>query len=153
VKKRYNNYSGRNFKKQRITETLSVERRSGLMRKIRSKQTKFEQIFIVELKKEYHGKFKTNVRAIRGKPDIVFVKQKLCIFLDSDFWHGWQFPRWKHLLKNDFWREKIDRNRKRDRNVTQYLKRNGWHVLRFWGHDIKRTDKVTEIIKSFMTNV
>ena len=77
------------------------------MSKIRSKETKFEREFILRLKKSTRKKFKVNVTSIKGKPDIVFEKHKVCVFLDSDFWHGWQYPRWKHLLKDDFWREKI----------------------------------------------
>ena len=132
------NYSHRNFKKQRQEDKLTKEGRSSLMSKIRSKDTKFELKFINLLKKEGLKGFKLNVKEIKGKPDIVFEKEKICIFLDSDFWHGWQYPRWKHQLKNDFWREKIERNRKRDKKITQYLKRNGWIVIRFWEHDLTR---------------
>lgn len=150
MKKRYKNFLGRNFKKLRVSDPISSEKRSGIMSKIRSKHTKFENVFILELKKQFKGTFQTHVKEIRGTPDIVFRKAKLCVFLDSDFWHGWQFPRWKHLLKNEFWREKIDRNRKRDRRVTQYLRRNGWYVLRFWGHKLNDTDTVIKIIKTFL---
>lgn len=78
-----------------------------------------------------------NARDLRGKPDIVFQKEKVCVFLDSDFWHGWQYPRWTHLLKNNFWRDKINQNRIRDKKVTVYLRKIGWKVLRIWEHDIK----------------
>lgn len=107
------------------------------MSKIRSNKTKFEKEFINEFKKTINKKFQINVKSIKGKPDIVFPKEKICVFLDSDFWHGWQYPRWKHLLKNDFWRDKIENNRKRDKKTTLFLKKNGWIVLRFWEHQIK----------------
>ncbi len=68
-------------------------------------------------------------------------------FLASDFWHGWQYPRWKHLLKNDFWRNKIENNRRRDRRTTQFLRRDGWKVIRIWEHEIKKgTTKNIELI-------
>lgn len=111
------------------------------MSKIRSKNTKFENNFIAELKKNTKKKFETNVKEIKGKPDIVFKRHNLCVFLDSDFWHGWQYPRWKHLLKNDFWRNKIETNRKRDIKNTQHLKRNGWRVIRIWEHNINKNIK------------
>lgn len=79
-----------------------------------------------------------NSKELKGKPDIVFNRNKLCVFLDSDFWHGWQYPRWKHLLKNNFWRHKIEANRKRDKRNTVWLRRNGWTVLRIWEHNIKK---------------
>lgn len=118
------------------------------MSKIRSKNTKLEKEFILVLKKIIHKKFQTNVISIKGKPDIVFQKEKVCIFLDSDFWHGWQYNRWKYLLKNNFWQEKIENNRKRDKKTTNYLRKNGWTVLRFWEHQIK-----TEIDKKEKINI
>lgn len=123
------------------------------MSKIRSRDTKFETKFFIALKKATKRQFHTNVSVIRGKPDIVFEREKLCVFLDSNFWHGWQYPRWKSLLKNAFWREKIESNRNRDRKTTQYLRRNGWMVLRFWGHQLKKDSggalgKILSIIKN-----
>lgn len=121
------------------------------MSKIRSKDTKFEKEFIAALKKATRKKFKTNVASIQGKPDIVFEKNKICVFLDSDFWHGWQYPRWKHLLKNDFWRTKIENNRKRDEKTTAYLRRHGWKVVRIWEHEVKRNqrDVIEKVILNF----
>lgn len=136
--KKTKNYSNRNFKKRRTNDKISKKRRSALMSRIRSKNTKFELNFITELKKSTRKKFRTNVTQIKGKPDIVFDKDKICIFLDSDFWHGWQYPRWKHLLKNNFWREKIEKNRKRDRKTTGYLRKKGWMVVRIWEHNLRK---------------
>ncbi|MEK7618320.1 MAG: DUF559 domain-containing protein [Patescibacteria group bacterium] len=136
MRTRIRNYSGRNFKKKLSRDKLTKKLRSGLMSKIRSKETKFEREFILRLKKSTRKKFKVNVTSIKGKPDIVFEKHKVCVFLDSDFWHGWQYPRWKHLLKDDFWREKIKNNRNRDKKTTLYLKKHGWTVVRIWGHQL-----------------
>ena len=127
---------------------LPTKKRSELMSKIHSRDTKFEREFIVSLRKVTRKKFQTNVASIKGKPDIVFQKDKVCVFLDSNFWHGWYYPRWKHLLKNDFWREKIENNRRRDRKITLYLRKNDWTVLRYWEHQIKNPDKgVRKIFK------
>lgn len=123
------------------------------MSKIRSRDTKFEKDFITTLKKITGKSFQTNVSSIKGKPDIVFLKKRVCIFLDSDFWHGWYYNRWKHLLKNDFWRTKIENNRKRDRKTTIYLRKNGWIVLRFWEHQIKDKDKAQKILNRIKENI
>lgn len=108
------------------------------MAKIHSKNTKFERDFVELLKKSTRRNFQTNVASIKGKPDIVFYKDKVCIFLDSDFWHGWQYPRWEKIL-NEFWKQKIGGNRTRDRKITAYLRRNGWCVIRIWEHNIKKS--------------
>ena len=137
MRKKIKNYAGRNFKKERMDDKISKKKRSSVMSKIRSKNTKFEEDFISLLKKSTRKKFRTNATDIKGKPDIVFDRNKVFVFLDSDFWHGWQYPRWKHLLKNDFWRSKIERNRVRDKKTTVFLKRQGWRVIRIWEHQIK----------------
>lgn len=135
-KKRIRNSLGRNFKRERTVDSLSGKARSKLMSRIRSKNTLFERAFIKALKKRTPLKFFVNVTTIKGKPDIVFRKKRVCVFLDSDFWHGWQYPRWKHLLKDDFWRNKIEQNRERDRRNTAYLRRSRWAVVRLWEHQI-----------------
>lgn len=131
------NYSGRNFKKRRARDKISKEKRSAVMSRVRSKNTGLEKEFIKLLRQEIPTKFSVFRSDIFGKPDVVFSDNFFCVFIDSDFWHGWQYPRWKHLLKNDFWRQKIERNRKRDRKVTSYLRKNGWVVVRIWEHMIK----------------
>ncbi|MDD5083980.1 MAG: very short patch repair endonuclease [Candidatus Moranbacteria bacterium] len=136
------NYLGRNFRRANSGDKLSKERRSALMSKIRSKNTKLETNFIKLLRKNIQRYFTTHQRTIKGNPDIVFKKRRICVFVDSDFWHGWQFPRWKSTLKNDFWREKIENNRNRDRKTTRYLRKNGWVVIRIWEHSIRENPSV-----------
>ena len=142
---RIKNYVGRNYKKRRRKDNLSTKQRSNLMSRIRSKNTGLEKSFFRLLRKSTRIKFRTHVTSIRGKPDVVFPKQRVCVFIDGDFWHGWQFPRWKHQMKNEFWRLKIEKNRKRDRRIYSFLRRKGWIVLRFWEHEINN-DKSPLII-------
>ncbi len=151
-KRRIKNYLGRDFKKLRENDKISPELRSDLMSKILSKNTKFEREFITLLGHSIKKRFQTNYTNLKGKPDIVFKKESICVFLDSDFWHGWQYPRWKHLLKNDFWREKIRNNRKRDIKVSRFLRRNKWKVIRVWEHELKNNsleiiDSIKQIIE------
>lgn len=147
---RVRNYMGRNFKKKRQKEKLSQELRSSLMSKIPSKETKLEQDFIVLFRNIYSGAFETNVKTIKGTPDLVFQDKKLCVFLDSDFWHGWQFSRWKHLMKNDFWVSKIENNRNRDKKITRVLRKSGWEVIRIWEHEIKTNpdEAISKVVSS-----
>lgn len=152
MKKRTYNSLNRNFSKERISDRLTVRERSHRMSLIRSKSTSFEQNFIAVLKMQTREAFTTNDLSILGKPDIVFNKHRVCVFVDSNFWHGWQYPHWKHLLKNDFWRDKIERNRMRDKKVTRKLRNEGWIVLRFWEYQIKKDQfvcmkKVTDALE------
>jgi len=148
MKKKTHNYLNRNFTKKRDSDKLSKEDRSILMSKIKSRGTKLEEDFIEELKKYTKKKFRLNTADIKGKPDIVFDKDKICIFIDSDFWHGWQYPRWEHLLKNNFWRMKIENNRNRDKKTTAYLRRHGWKIIRVWEHGLK--ENMEKIMKNII---
>ena len=149
--KKTSNFLGRDLSKTREPDKISKKKRSSVMSKIRSKGTKFESDFIKKLKAKTRKKFRLNVKELKGKPDIVFERYKVCVFLDSDFWHGWQYPRWKHLLKNDFWRNKIEANRARDKKNTLWLRRRGWIVIRIWEHNIKKDvnivlEKIIELL-------
>lgn len=121
-----------------MTDKFTPTQRSVLMSGIKSKNTRFESEFIATLKKKSRRKIETHAKDVLGTPDIIFRKEKVCIFLDSDFWHGWRYPRWKNTLKDDFWRNKIERNRSRDVKNTRRLRKEGWTVLRVWEHQIKR---------------
>lgn len=123
------------------------------MAKVRSTGSKIEERVFTEVLSNNLPIFIKNDKSIKGKPDLAFHDQKICVFIDSDFWHGWQYPRWKQLLKNDFWREKIEKNRKRDKNTTQYLQRHGWTVIRIWEHSLNKdfSKEITRIKSAFMT--
>ncbi len=74
-----------------------------------------------------------------GRPDFAFPARRVAVFVYGCFWHG--CPRHGTLPKSNarFWREKIARNRERDREVNRELRRRGWRVLRIWEHELRRT--------------
>ncbi len=85
-------------------------------------------------------RYRKNVTAIEGKPDIVFLGKKVAVFCDSEFWHGYNWEERKKDFKSnqDFWIPKIERNIERDKEVNATLEAQGWIVLRFWGKEIKK---------------
>jgi DNA mismatch endonuclease (patch repair protein) len=76
--------------------------------------------------------------SIIGKPDIVIRKLKLIIFVDGEFWHGFDWERKKKSIKNNqaYWVKKIEGNIQRDIRTTETLTSNGWTVLRFWANEV-----------------
>jgi len=96
-------------------------------------------------------RYRKNVSSLPGKPDIVFVRKKLAIFCDGDFWHGreWRKLRLK-LMKgtnSSYWLKKIQSNIQRDRHNQALLQHDGWKVIRLWESDIKRDpDKKAALI-------
>jgi len=125
-------------KKRRLSKDIfSKKKRSNIMSAIKSKNTVLEKtIFSFLLKRGL--KFETHYVKIIGKPDIAIPSKKKVVFIDSNFWHGWQYPRWKHRLTSDFWTNKIEVNRKRDKKVNRVLKRQRWKVLRIWEHNLNK---------------
>jgi len=74
----------------------------------------------------------------RVRPDFVFPKLKLAIFVDGCFWHGCPKHATKPSSNREFWRRKLSGNKVRDGVVTRTLRRAGWRVLRIWEHDLSR---------------
>lgn len=116
--------------------------RSENMRRIKSKDTSIE----IKLRKALWAKgyrYRKNCKDIRGKPDICFKGGKIAIFCDSEFWHGKYLQEKKYIPKTnkDYWIPKIERNIERDKEVTEYLTKEGWIVLRFWQKDIEKNIK------------
>jgi DNA mismatch endonuclease (patch repair protein) len=117
---------------------LSVKKRSQLMSRIPGKGTGIEKSFENELRKRKlrfttHYSFGAGTSSI----DFAFPKSKVAVFVDGDFWHGHDFSRWKNKLPT-FWRKKIETNIRRDILKTKALRKEGWKVLRFWEHELKR---------------
>ena len=119
------------------------EQRRKNMQAVKNKNSEIELL----LRKALWNKgirYRKNVKTIFGHPDIAFKGKKIAVFCDSEFWHGfdWENKKGEIKTRQDFWIPKIERNIKRDCEVTQKLTRDGWVVLRFWGNDIKKSTDV-----------
>lgn len=77
---------------------------------------------------------RTNYKELPSKPDITITKYKIAVFIDSEFWHGYDWEHRKPRLKRnrDYWIKKIEYNMKHDKQVNTDLEKKGWTVLRFW---------------------
>ena len=118
-----------------MADNLTKQQRSYCMSRVKGKDTGLEKAVRSELHKKGY-RFRKHVKNMPGKPDIVFVKAKLVVFLDGDFWHGYRFPQWKNTLPA-FWKKKIGETRERDQRNFAKLRRMGWQVIRIWEHSIK----------------
>lgn len=131
-------------------DSLTKEQRSRTMSRIRSANTKFERKIFRELRKR-GIQFKTHYKAVIGNPDIAKPRLKKAIFLHSDFWHGWRLPKWIDNLPNDFWKNKLKRNRDRDRKVALLLRKKGWEMMVLWEHTLQKDFKSSiERIEQFL---
>lgn len=90
-------------------------------------------------------RFRKNYGKLLGRPDIVFVRAHVAVFIDGDYWHA-RVLRERGLdaleasLKTsnrDYWIEKFSNRVTRDDHVTATLKRDGWTVIRLWESDVR----------------
>jgi len=115
------------------------------MSRIRGFDTKVEIKLRTALQKK-RLRFKSNVQSLPGRPDFVFQRAHLIVFVDGNFWHGFQYPQWKGRL-SPFWQAKIERNRARDVRNHRKLRRAGWKVIRLWEHQVMRdVDGCVELV-------
>lgn len=109
------------------------------MRQVKNKDSEIELLLRNELWKRGY-RYRKNVKSIFGHPDIAFISKKIAVFIDSEFWHGYDWENRKNDFKSnkDFWIPKIERNITRDNEVNERLISEGWIVIRFWGKEIKK---------------
>src|SRR5262245_58590653 len=69
---------------------------------------------------------------LTGKPDFAFLSARLAVFVDGCFWHGCPRHCKMPATNAEFWRTKLAANKKRDRSVSQLLRKRGWLVIRIW---------------------
>ncbi len=123
------------------------------MSNIRSQNTKVEVLVFRELRKRKIY-FQKHYKRAAGNPDIALPRKKKAVFIDGDFWHGYQFSKLKERLPKAYWIEKIKNNRKRDRVNRKKLKEAGWEVLQIWEHEIlgnywKAIGKIAEFLEEY----
>ena len=121
-------------------DSLTPAQRSERMSRIKGSGTGPEVRLAAELKKT-RFKFTLNDSSLPGKPDFVFPRYKVAVFVHGCFWHGHVCQKGRIPKTNsDFWHNKILRNRKRDARVIRELRTRGWSVLTVWECKIKTSD-------------
>lgn len=111
--------------------------RSKIMAKIKGKNTKPELAFRKALWAAGY-RYRIDYKKLIGKPDIALNKFKTVVFIDGEFWHGYNWQERKHKIKSnrEFWIPKIERNIQRDKEVNATLEQMGYTVFRFWEKEV-----------------
>jgi DNA mismatch endonuclease (patch repair protein) len=122
-----------------MSDHLTPEQRSRAMKRVKLKNGSLEKLVQCELR-AMGLRFRRHNRSLPGSPDIVFPQERVAVFVDGDFWHGWRLPTWEHKLSK-FWRDKLRANRARDQRNFRRLRADGWKVIRIWQHELRRKDK------------
>jgi len=130
-----------------MTDVLTPGQRKFNMSRIRGKNTGPE----VKIRKMLYAK---GIRGYRihynlpGKPDIIFVRKKIAVFIDGCFWHKCPDCFQEPETRKDFWMKKIGSNVARDERNTRQLAEAGWTVLRIWEHEVRKTPE--QVVRRIM---
>lgn len=121
-----------------VTDILTQAQRSALMAKVRGAGNASTELRLVAVFRALGITGWRRKAAVLGKPDFVFPKLRIAVFVDGCFWHGCPLHATQPKQNAKFWREKIARNQARDHVVTRTLRARGWRVLRLWEHELTR---------------
>jgi DNA mismatch endonuclease (patch repair protein) len=129
-------FGSRNKALSLMPDFLTKAKRSALMATIRSRGNKDTELVLARLFKRHHITGWRRHQQVLGRPDFIFRKMRVALFVDGCFWHF--CPKHSHYPDSNrvFWRAKFSRNKTRDRFVTQTLRARGWRVLRIWEHEL-----------------
>ncbi|MCC6501031.1 MAG: DNA mismatch endonuclease Vsr [Anaerolineales bacterium] len=120
-----------------MADTFSKEKRSEIMAAIHSKNThSTERRLRAGLVSARISGWRMNAKDLAGRPDFVFDKKKIVIFVDGCFWHGCKCKRLSKTHKS-FWKNKIETNISRDKRASRILRKQGWKVVRIKEHELK----------------
>ena len=136
-----------------MADTITPERRSEIMSHIKSKNTSIE-LMVRRYLFALGYRYRINYKALPGKPDIVFTKKKIAIFIHGCYWHGHDCgSRYAHASKSNkaYWGPKIQRTQKRDQEHIAQLEADGWKVIVLWECQIRADFNVLmqNVIKFF----
>jgi DNA mismatch endonuclease (patch repair protein) len=134
-----------------MVDVLTQEQRKYNMSQIRGKNTvpevKLRKLLWLQGLRGYRIHYN-----LPGKPDIVFTKKKIAIFVDGCFWHKCPVCFQEPETRKEFWMKKIQSNVDHDKKVNAQLKELGWMVMRFWEHEVReKPDPVIKKIKKKMS--
>ena len=132
-------------------DTLSRERRSWNMSRIRGRDTAPERL----VRSILHGmgcRFRLNVSPLPGRPDIVLRKRRTVVLVHGCFWHRHPECKYAYTPKTniEFWSRKFAENVERDRRTTAALKELGWRVITVWECEARITGKLRSRLRRLL---
>jgi DNA mismatch endonuclease (patch repair protein) len=136
-----------------MADVFSKAKRSKVMAAIRSRGNKDTELKLASILRAAGITGWRRHRALPGRPDFVFLSRRIAVFVDGCFWHGCPKHGREPGSNTKYWREKLARNKSRDRRVSRELNKAGWTVVRFWEHHLSAVPTVvTKLGRVFDAN-
>ena len=124
-----------------MSDIFTPEKRSVVMKAVKSRNTKTTELKMIEIFKDLHIIGWCRTYPLIGKPDFVFPKKRIAIFVDGCFWHGHDCRNVTPSDNAEFWEAKRLYNKKHDEGVTQTLVQKNWTVIRIWECELKKKNR------------
>jgi len=120
-----------------MVDCLTTAERSALMARVRGRGNATTEGALAAILRAAGIKGWRRGSRLPGRPDLVFARARLAVFVDGCFWHGCPKHHRLPTTRRAFWRGKVRANRARDRRVDRELRALGWRVLRIWEHALR----------------
>src|SRR6266446_8458701 len=131
-----------------MADVFSKANRSRIMAAVRSTGNKATELRLVALLRDNRIKGWRRQEKLPGKPDFVFKREKVAVFVDGCFWHGCPEHLRRPASNCEYWSAKINKNITRDRETTKRLRMLGWTVVRLWEHELKNAARIMRRLRA-----
>jgi DNA mismatch endonuclease (patch repair protein) len=121
-----------------MSDVFTKAKRSLVMSRIRGRGNKDTELRLIAIFRMHGITGWRRLHRLHGKPDFVFLRERVAVFVDGCFWHGCPIHATWPKHNAGFWRTKILGNRRRDLAVNRHLKKAGWRVVRVWEHALTK---------------
>jgi DNA mismatch endonuclease (patch repair protein) len=136
-----------------MADVFTKKKRSQVMAAIRSRGNKDTELKLASILRASGITGWRRNYPILGRPDFVFRRPRLAVFVDGCFWHGCPKHGRKPGSNRAYWLPKLRRNKHRDQAVTRALSKAGWHVIRLWEHDLAHPVPAAKRISRALTRL
>ncbi|MGH7945122.1 MAG: very short patch repair endonuclease [Opitutaceae bacterium] len=130
-----------------MSDVFSRKKRSAVMSLIRGAGNKDTELRLIAIFRMHGIKGWRRRRDLVGKPDFIFPRERIVVFVDGCFWHGCPTHATWPKQNAEFWRTKILGNQRRDRAVGRLLKKAGWRVVRIWEHALTKRHQARTVVR------
>jgi DNA mismatch endonuclease (patch repair protein) len=127
-----------------MADIWTKRKRSTVMSLIRSNGNKATELCLITIFRQFRITGWRRGQELLGKPDFVFWRERLAVFVDGCFWHGCADCYRRPNSNRKYWDAKVNRNRERDREITTALRMRGWRVIRIWEHQLRNRNKLAQ---------
>ena len=124
-----------------MADVFDSEKRSDIMKRVKSKGNKSTEIKLIEVFGELGIKGWRRNYSVKGHPDFVFPSKKTAIFVDGCFWHGHNCRNTIPKDNAEYWNRKRERNIQHDKEITEMFVNRGWKVIRIWECELKKANR------------